>query len=76
MAREGQRCEVGAGGKPVAVKRAHEELLTASNEFTTRLYQNAQAQQPADAAGSPPPSDDEVADAEIVDEADDDQQSA
>jgi molecular chaperone DnaK len=65
-----------AGTDIDAVKRAHEELLTASNEFTTRLYQNAQAQQSADAAGSPPPSDDEVADAEIVDEADDDQQSA
>jgi molecular chaperone DnaK len=64
-----------AGTDIDAVKRAHEELLTASNEFTTRLYQNVQAQQSADAAGStPPPSDDEVADAEIID--DDDQQSA
>ncbi|HVJ98081.1 MAG TPA: molecular chaperone DnaK [Acidimicrobiia bacterium] len=64
-----------AGTDIDAVKRAHEELLTASNEFTTRLYQNAQAQQSADAAGgsTPPPSDDEVADAEIID---DDQQSA
>jgi molecular chaperone DnaK len=64
-----------AGTDIDAVKRAHEELLTASNEFTTRLYQNVQAQQSADAAaGAQQPSDDEVADAEIVE--DDDQQSA
>ena len=48
-----------------------------SQEFTQRLYQNAQAQQSADAPVAPAPvtapSDDEVADAEIVD---DDEQSA
>ena len=66
-----------AGPDIEAVKRAHESLLTASNEFTRRLYQNAQAQQSAAAAPATPapaqPSDDEVADAEIID---DDQQSA
>src|SRR5438067_1264557 len=48
-----------------AVKHAHEALLATSQEFTKRLYQNAQAQQssgPGDAGT--PPSDDEVADAE------------
>ena len=70
-----------AGTDVDAVKSAHEELLTASNEFTKRLYENVQAQQASAAggAGGPggpgesQPSDDEVADAEIVD---DDQQSA
>jgi molecular chaperone DnaK len=68
-----------AGPDVDAVKQAHEALLSASNEFTRRLYQNAQAQQQATGGGAPggessqQPSDDEVADAEIVD---DDQQSA
>ena len=67
-----------AGPDIDAVKRAHEALLTASNEFTRRLYENVQAQQ-SGAAGrcrrgdDAQPSDDEVADAEIID---DDQQSA
>jgi molecular chaperone DnaK len=66
-----------AGTDIEAVKQAHEALLTASNEFTRRLYENVQAQQSATGggpAGESQPSDDEVADAEIVD--DDDQQSA
>jgi molecular chaperone DnaK len=67
-----------AGTDIDAVKSAHESLLTASNEFTRRLYENVQAQQASAAGGAPgadegQPSDDEVADAEIVD---DDQQSA
>src|SRR5205814_8431324 len=64
-----------------AVKRGHEELLAASQEFAQRLYQqSAQSQQQEGAAGggtagpgagpSSAPSDDEVADAEIVDEDD------
>jgi molecular chaperone DnaK len=65
-----------AGPDIDAVKQAHEALLTASNEFTRRLYENVQAQQSQAAGGTGgtgQPSDDEVADAEIVD---DDQQSA
>src|SRR6185437_10846516 len=67
-----------AGPDIDAVKSAHESLLTASNEFTRKLYENVQAQQSAaGGAGGPgaggQPSDDEVADAEIID---DDQQSA
>jgi molecular chaperone DnaK len=68
-----------AGPDVEAVRQAHETLLTASNEFTRRLYQNVQAQQAASGggaggpAGESQPTDDEVADAEIVD---DDQQSA
>jgi len=58
-----------------AIKHAHELLLAASNDFTRRLYENVQAQQTAAGASGAEsqPSDDEVADAEIVD---DDQQSA
>jgi molecular chaperone DnaK len=65
------------------VKAAHEALLTASNEFTRRLYENVQSQQATGSAGGAgagapggdtgAPNDDEVADAEIID---DDQQSA
>jgi molecular chaperone DnaK len=65
-----------AGPDVEAVKRAQDELINTSQEFTRRLYQNAQAQQGAETPGSAgagdTPSDDEVADAEIVD----DEQSA
>jgi molecular chaperone DnaK len=61
-----------AGSDIEAVKRGHEELLSASQEFAQRLYQqSAQSQQQEGAAGGGPssaPSDDEVADAEIVDD--------
>jgi molecular chaperone DnaK len=71
-----------AGSDIEAVKRGHEELLAASQEFAQRLYQQAaqsQQQEGAAAGGtagagsgqSSQPSDDEVADAEIVE--DDDQ---
>ncbi|MGO9875837.1 MAG: molecular chaperone DnaK [Acidimicrobiia bacterium] len=65
-----------AGADVEAVKQAHEKLINVSQEFTKRLYQNAQAQQSTGTAGGAdagaPPSDDDVADAEIVD----DEQSA
>jgi molecular chaperone DnaK len=64
-----------AGPDIEAVKHAHEALLQASQEFTRRLYENVQAQQAtagAGAGGASQPSDDEVADAEIID----DEQSA
>jgi molecular chaperone DnaK len=58
-----------------AIRAKHEALIQASQEFAQRLYQAAQAQQGAGGAGAPggdagesQPSDDEVADAEIVDE--------
>ncbi len=64
-----------AGDDVDVVRQKHEALLTASQEFAQRLYQSAQAQQGAPGAGgegaagnAAPPSDDEVADAEIVDE--------
>ncbi|MGZ8752527.1 MAG: Hsp70 family protein, partial [Acidimicrobiia bacterium] len=63
-----------AGTDVEAVKTAHEALIGASQEFAQRLYSAAQAEQNAGAAGGPEgaassaPSDDEVADAEIVDE--------
>jgi molecular chaperone DnaK len=55
-----------------AIKAKHEALIQASQEFAQRLYAAAQQEQAAssgagDAAASAP-SDDEVADAEIVDE--------
>jgi molecular chaperone DnaK len=64
-----------AGEDVDAVRQKHDALLAASQEFAQRLYQAAQAQQSAGAAGgggpaggASQPSDDEVADAEIVDE--------
>ncbi len=75
-----------AGTDVDAVKRAHESLIAASQEFAQRLYQEAAQAQNAEAAGgaaggagagegggASAPADDEVADAEIVD---DDEQSA
>ena len=62
-----------AGTDIEAVKRGHENLVNVSQEFAQRLYANAQqAQNAADAgapgAGATAADDDEVADAEIVDE--------
>jgi molecular chaperone DnaK len=68
-----------AGTDIEAVRRAHEGLVSASQEFAQRLYASASAAQnaqdagqgaPGSGSGSPPPSDDEVAEAEIVDEGD------
>jgi len=67
-----------AGPDIEAVKRAHEGLLSASQEFAQRLYAQAAQDQPGAAAGggagagagASAPADDEVADAEIVDDAD------
>jgi molecular chaperone DnaK len=59
-----------AGTDIDAVKRAHESLIAASQEFAQRLYAQASQQPAGDAGGDAgsAPSDDEVADAEIVDE--------
>jgi molecular chaperone DnaK len=59
-----------AGTDIEVVKSAHESLIEASQEFAQRLYQNAQASQsaPQDAPGATAPDDDEVAEAEIVDD--------
>ena len=57
-----------------AIKTATEALMTSSQGFTQRLYEAAaQADREAGggAAGSSQPSDDDVVDAEIVDDADD-----
>ena len=61
-----------AGTDIDAVKAAHESLITASQEFAQRIYAAAQSAQSAGdtdagAAGSAP-NDEEVADAEIVDD--------
>jgi molecular chaperone DnaK len=59
-----------AGADVDAVTRAHESLTAALQDFSQRLYAAAQQQQAAgDAgAGASAPSDDDVAEAEIVDE--------
>ena len=63
-----------AGTDIEAVKRGHENLVNASQDFAQRLYAQAQqTQNAADAGGAPgagatAADDDEVADAEIVDE--------
>jgi molecular chaperone DnaK len=68
-----------AGTDIDAVKRGHEHLTTVLQDFSQRLYQAAQAQQAASGGaseggtgtgggGASAPNDDEVADAEIVDE--------
>jgi molecular chaperone DnaK len=70
----GELKEALAGEDVEAIKAKHEALLQASQEFAQRLYQAAQAQQtaaggaPGGDAGAAAPSDDEVADAEIVDD--------
>jgi molecular chaperone DnaK len=64
-----------------AIRSAMEALLSANHEFTTKLYQQAAADENAGGAGFPPPpggatgptgasgpNDDEVVDAEIVDD--------
>ena len=56
-----------AGADIEAVKQAHEALVGASQEFAQRLYAATSAQG-GPAGGQQAPSDDEVADAEIVDE--------
>jgi molecular chaperone DnaK len=75
-----------AGSDIDAVKRGHEELLAASQEFAQRLYQQAAQSQQASAdrgagasAGggtSSQPSDDDVVDAEIVDDDEGEQKGA
>jgi molecular chaperone DnaK len=62
-----------AGSDLEAIKNSTEALLTASQSFSQRLYEEASkadAGAPGGAAGAPAdePSDDEVVDAEIVDE--------
>jgi molecular chaperone DnaK len=65
-----------AGTDVDAVRRAHEGLITASQAFASRLYQQAAQQAQGGSGGGSTsgdgsgsgPSDDEVADAEIVDE--------
>jgi len=67
-----------AGADIDAVTRAHEGLTAALQEFSQRLYAAAQQQAGGDAgASASAPSDDDVAEAEIVDEPDEsDAQSA
>jgi molecular chaperone DnaK len=51
-----------------AIKAATEALMTASQEFTQRLYEAAARESQSAAGGASAPADDEVVDAEIVDD--------
>jgi molecular chaperone DnaK len=63
-----------AGTDVEAIKQATESLMTASQDFTQKLYEAASAadrdyaQGNTSAGATPPPDDDDVVDAEIVDE--------
>ena len=57
-----------AGEDVEEIKAKHQALVQASQEFAQRLYAATQAQQAGGGDGTSPPADDEVADAEIVDE--------
>ena len=58
-----------AGSDLEAIKTSTEALMTASQEFTQKLYEQAAASESAGATGgASAPNDDEVVDAEIVDE--------
>jgi len=61
-----------SGSDLEAIKLGTESLMTASQEFTQKLYEQAAANDNAGAAGggSSAPNDDEVVDAEIVDDED------
>ena len=63
-----------AGADVEPIKSATERLMSASQSFTQKLYEQAAAadreyqQNPGAGSSTPPPSDDDVVDAEIVDE--------
>ncbi len=59
-----------AGSDMEAVKNTTDALVTASQSFAQRLYEQASAQDSSPSAGTDTASDDEVVDAEIVDEPD------
>src|SRR5687767_2905643 len=57
------------GGSDIeAIKSATESLVTASQGFAQRLYEQAAQENPSGATADPSASDDEVVDAEIVDD--------
>ena len=64
-----------AGADVDAVTRAHEGLTAALQEFSQRLYAAAQQAGGDPGAGASAPSDDDVAEAEIVDESDEPDES-
>jgi molecular chaperone DnaK len=57
-----------AGADVNEVKAAHEALSNASQEFSQKLYQATAAETAAEEAAASTPNDDEVADAEIIDD--------
>jgi molecular chaperone DnaK len=66
-----------AGDDLEAIKTATESLMTASQSFSQQLYERAAAENASADGGATAPDDDEVVDAEIVDEGDgDESQSA
>ena len=57
-----------AGTDVAAIKASHEALIGEFQAFSTRMYENAQANAADAPEGATPPNDDEVADAEIIDD--------
>ena len=57
-----------AGTDVAAIKASHEALIGEFQAFSTRMYENAQANAADAPGGATPPNDDEVADAEIIDD--------
>ena len=57
-----------AGSDVEAIRNATDALVSASQSFAQRLYEQASSQDNAGAAGATTASDDEVVDAEIVDD--------
>ena len=64
------------GTEVEAIKTATEALMTASQEFGQRLYEAAARAERESAADASTPDDDEVVDAEIIDEDDSDSQAS
>ncbi len=57
-----------AGSDVAAIRTSHEALIGEFQAFSTRMYENAQANAEGGASGATAPNDDEVADAEIVED--------
>ena len=64
----GEAKEAIAGSDVERIKRTTEELVTASHKFAEVIYRQSQAAPEQPGAGAPEGSDDDVVDAEVVDE--------
>ena len=64
------------GSDVARIKQTTEALMSVSQQIAQAVYQSAQSQQAGGEAASPGSSDEDVVDAEVVDEGDDKEQSA